>query len=150
MKSKSRSLFVILFGVPILFVLPVAMLGASVFHAGSIDIEVYEKYPNGSSIEATLPAAVIPIALRFIPNEVLEEVRCEVGAEAPYALDVVRAAIREISRCPDGVFVDVQSADEVVVIEKIDGKMQVLVDTPGEMVRISVPLHTVSSFVSVI
>jgi hypothetical protein len=148
MRSRPRTLFLILFGLPLLLVAPVAILGASVFRAGTIDFEVHER--NGCSVEGTVPAAVVPIALRFLPAEVLDDVRGEVRCEAPYALDVARAVVREISRCPDGVFVDVQGRDEIVSIEKREGKIRILVDTPDEVVRISVPLHTVSSLVAVI
>ena len=147
MKS-GRMLWVILFGIPALLMVPVVLIGSSVFQAGTIEFEVVEKGPHGSSVSAIVPASVIPIALALTPNDLLDEVRCEVDGEAAYALEIAKVAWKELARCPDGVFVEVLDGEDYVTIEKRGGEMLVFVDTPSETVRLSVPLHTVTSLLT--
>lgn len=146
MNRQTRSLILLLFGVPALLVVPIVLLGSTLFHAGSIEFEVHEK--GGTSIGGSIPASMIPVALHLAPAHVMDEVRCEVRGELGEHLDIVNAALKAISRCPDGVLVDVLSGDEIVRIEKREGRLEIFVDTPSETVRAGVPLHTVASVLS--
>ena len=150
MNSQSRKLFLILFGAPLLLAIPVVLLGSSIFQAGTIEFEVHEKHPGGCSLEATIPAALVPVAMRLAPAQAMHEVRAEIDTEIGDCMKIARAVLKEISRCPDGVFVDVRTACEVVTVEKRNGRLEVTVDTPHELVRASVPLHTVASVLSAI
>ena len=150
MKTKSRSLFVIVFVVPLLLLLPVALIGSSVYRAGSIEFSVQEKHPGGCSISGKVPAILVPAALHLAPSCALEEARAEIRCELGDAFEIVRAAARELSRCPDGVLVEVRSACELVTVEKRNGRLEVHVDTPDEVVHAAVPLDTVRSFFAAI
>lgn len=146
--KRSRSLWLILFGVPLLLIVPVVLIGSSMWNSGMIHVQVHEKCGGGTSFGAHVPAAIVPVALQFAPDEVWDEIRSELGSEAPQAVPILRAALRELSRCPDGVLVDVQSRDEIVSIEKKRGAIEIYVDTPDEVVRISVPLGSVGTVLS--
>jgi hypothetical protein len=146
--KRSRTLWMILFGVPLLLVLPVVLIGSGTWNSGMIHVQVHEKSGHGTSFGAHVPAAIIPVALQFAPQEVWDELRAELGSEAPQALPIVRAALRDLSRCPDAVLVDVQSRDEMVSISKKHGAIEVYVDTPDEVIRVSVPLGSVGSVLS--
>lgn len=150
MNPQTRNLLLILFGVPLLLIGPVMVLGSSIFQPGTIDFEVHEKGRHGSSIEATIPAAMVPVALHLTPKHVMDEVRHEIHHEVGDHGKTIRALLKEISRCPDGVFIDVQTDTEFVRIQKRDGRIEVTVDTPDELIRASVPLHTVASVFSAI
>jgi hypothetical protein len=150
MSSNSRKLFLLIYGLPLLLVFPIAFLGASVFRAGTISVEVIAKHPDGTELTCRIPAALVPIAVQLTPCEVLHEVRREIQREMPEALDIARAAVRELARCPDGVFLEVQDKEDFVTIEKKDAKLSVFVDTPDETVRLELPFHTVSSVLSAI
>ena len=141
MPSKPRTLFAILFGVPILLFIPVWVIGSSVYQAGTIEFSVHEKGPNGCQISGSIPAAVVSAL-----DEIRHEMHCEIGD----ATKIVEAALNELSRCPDGVLVDVRTDTEVVTIEKRNGSIRVDVDTPGEKVQASVPLSAMRSFISAI
>lgn len=145
MKRGSNRLLAILFGLPILLVLPIVLLGSSIHRAGTIEISVLERGHDGTSIDMKIPGALVPVALHLLPEVTIDGVRREIGPEAQEAIGIARVALRSIGRAPDGVFVDIQSPDEIVRVEKRDGRIRVLVDTPDEAVRISVPLPVASS-----
>lgn len=149
-KTSSRKLFAILFGLPLVLVLPVALLGASVLHTGVLEIEVVEKGEGGTSVGVKVPGAILPVAMHLIPDVALDDVRCEIDAETRAALDVARVALGSIARGPDGVYVDVRSRDEVVHVMKEGDTLRVFVDTPSEVVRVSVPLRVVGSVLDAI
>jgi hypothetical protein len=139
--KRKRSLWVILFGIPALLILPLAVVGSRVYTSGSIDVEVVER--NGSSVGIHVPATLVTTALHFIPECTVDGVRVEMDPEARQALRIAAAVAEELEDCPDGILVDVQDAQEVVTIEKKDGKIHVFVDSPDETVRCSVPIRTV-------
>ncbi len=145
MNRASRRLFAILFGLPLLLIVPVALIGSTVCTGGVIEFEVLEKGPNGSSVAAKIPGFVVPLAMLFIPCHIQEEIRCEFDSEADWALDVARAAIRSIGHAPDGVYVEVQSKREIIRITKEGDYFKIFVDTPDEMVRASVPIGIAST-----
>lgn len=150
MKAKPRTLFAILFGIPILLLAPAWVIGSKLGHAGTIEFSVHEKGPDGCQISGSVPAILVPAAVRLTPDSVLEEVRHELRCELGDAAEMARAALEELSRCPDGILVDVRTPTEVVTIEKRDGHIRVDVDTPHEKVQAAVPLQTMRSFLSAI
>lgn len=149
-KASSRKLFGILFGLPLLLVTSVALFGASIYRSGVVAVEVLEKGDNGSSVEVKIPGALIPVAMHFIPECTIDDVRCEIGPEARAALDIARAALRSIGRAPDGVYVQVLSRDEIVRVEKKGGELRVFVDSPDEVVRVSIPIRVAGSVLDAI
>jgi hypothetical protein len=149
-RANGGKLFAILFGLPLLLIVPVALVGSSVLHAGSIECHVMDKTGHSTSLGVTVPAALVPVALHLAPEVVIDDVRCEMGPEARQGIEIARAALRELGRAPDGVLVEVRSSDEIVFIEKKDGAFHILVDTPQENVRVSVPIRTASSVLDAI
>ncbi len=150
MKKRSRGIWVVLFGLPLLLILPVARLGSAMVHTGTIDVRVTEKGEDGTSIGARIPAIVVPIAFHIAPDDILDEIRCEMGGEAAWTLDVVRAAVDELSGVPDCTLVEVRTPTEIVTVEIRSGKMEVQVDTPDEAITASVPLRSLSAFANAI
>lgn len=144
MKRNNRTLWVILLGIPALLVLPVAIVGSSLVTGGSIELQVYEKHDGGCHVGMTIPAGIVPIACRLVPNVVIDDVRLDLDDEARQALRIAEVVADELRGVPDGVFVDVIDGTDIVTIEKVDGNLKIFVDTPDETVRLSVPLGTVS------
>jgi hypothetical protein len=138
-----------LFGVPILLLVPAWIL-VSRIPQGAIEFAVQEKGPHGCSVTGSVPAILGPAAVHLASGSCMEEIRREIRCELGDAVEIVEAAIRELSRCPDGVLVDVRTATETVTVEKRDGRLWVDVDTPEENVRAVVPLEVVRSFVAAI
>ena len=150
MKAKPRTLFAILFGIPILLLAPAWVIGSKLGHAGTIEFTVHEKGPDGCQIAGSVPAILVPAAIHLTPHSALEEIRRELRCEFGDAAQMARAALEELSRCPDGILVDIRTPTEVVTIEKRDGRIRVDVDTPDEKVQAAVPLQTMRSFLSAI
>ena len=145
MKSRQRTLFAILFGVPFLLLVPVWLVGSSVHKAGSIEFSVLEKGPHGCHVSGKVPAIIVPVAMHLAPDVVIQDACGEVRHEMGQALEIARAAARELARCPDGVLVDIRTRSEVVTVEKRNGRIEVTVDTPNEAVHAALPLRTLSS-----
>ena len=150
MRPAPRMLWVILFGIPALLVLPIAFVGSQVWEPGTIDVRVVEKHPGGCNVGATVPAMMVPVAMHLIPAECHMQIDADLDEDTRMALDMARAVISQLGRCPDGIYVDVQSDRDIVTIEKRDGKFHIFVDTPDERIDLSVPVHTVSSVLSAI
>jgi hypothetical protein len=149
MKKRSRGLWVVLFGVPALLLLPVALIGSAVHQQGTIEFRVHEKH-DGLSVGGKVPAILVPIAMRCAPSDVRSEIRCELDGEAAWALEAAQAAIRELSGIPDGILVDVRTSTEVVTIRKKDGNLVIDIDTPDEKVAASVPLRSLAALADAI
>lgn len=106
---------------------------------GTIGVEVMEG--GGNHISVQIPAAFASVALSFMPDDCLEEVVDELEPWWP----AIHAAIEELSRLPDGVFVDVDGPGETVEIGKRDGQLYVHVESGSELVNVTVPMATVRS-----
>lgn len=142
MKRKG-GLWVVLFGIPALLVLPVAIIGSGIYAPGTIDVQVVEKGGGGTSLGLHVPAMIVPAALRLLPECTIDDIRVDLDDEARQALRIAGAVMEKLEECPDGVFVDVQDATDVVTIEKRNGQILVYVDTPDETVRCSMPIGTI-------
>ena len=150
MKTKPRALFVILFVVPALLLVPVWLVGSSIYHGGTIEFSVHEKHDGGCRVSGKVPAILVPAAMRLAPASVMDEMRRDVRCEVGDALEIVRAVARELSRCDDGVLVDVRTTSEVVTVTKRNGRIEVDVDTPRETVHAAMPLRTLGSVLAAI
>jgi hypothetical protein len=150
MRTQNKTLLVILVGLPVILMAAVAFVGAKFYQPGTIAIQVVEKGAGGTSIGFRMPAMVLPVAAHCLPREVRNEIHCEMSGDVLDHFELVRTVLDELSGCPDGVFVEVRSATEMVVIEKRGGQLVVEVDTPTEAVHCSVPLRSVSTFLDAI
>ncbi len=138
MRTKGRSLFVILFGLPILLAAPLFLLGSWIVRDGMMEVHVQQR--DGCSVDVSLPAAIVPAAAGMVRVCGAGEVDCRIDAETREALRMAADVISAMRHGPDGVLVDIRTRDEVVLVEKLGGSLQVHVDTPDEVVRLKVPL----------
>jgi len=143
MKKSNRMLWTILFGVPVLVVIPLALAGSSIYSSGSIDVNVVDKSGCGSNVGIHVPALLVPAAAHLMPQVTVDDLRMEMGPEAEQALASATAVMGELERMPDGVLVDVMDSTDIVTIEKRAGKLHVYVDTPDETVKLEIPVRAV-------
>jgi hypothetical protein len=114
-----------------------AALVGSVYHAGTIEVEIDEA--GGDHVSVVVPSSLVNLAVRLLPDRVA----CEAAAEiAPY-WDGARAAARELARAPDGVYVQVDGPDVNVLVAKDHGRLRIDVVEEEDRVHVSVPLATV-------
>ncbi len=131
----------LLWGVPIVAVFAA---GAWFSHAGVVSVKVNEHRPGGDRVQVTVPGAMVHMALAVLPSEICAEAADEIGPYAP----LIHSVVHELSRCPDGVFVEVDSEDEHVRIAKKRGHLTVEVESSDESVHVKVPLSMVTAFLS--
>lgn len=117
--------------------------GAAISSEGFIDVRVHEKHPGGSNIVLVVPAAVVPIALHFVPKDRLDQA----PADLQEALPIIDAAIPELQKCKDGVLVEVTDPGEHVLISKSGGSVVIDVNDHEDTVHVSVPLRAAQSAV---
>ena len=115
--------------------------GAALSTEGFIHVKVHEKGVDGHNINLIVPAAAIPLTLRFVPREHLAEASQNVR---PY-LPIIDAAIPALEDCPDGVFVEVTDDHEHVMISKSGSSLVVDVNDEDDVVHVSVPLRAAQS-----
>jgi len=85
-----------------------------------------------------VPVTAVEVALNFVPTEELEEARHELE-KVKY---VIPAVMDVLSECPDAVFVDVESGDDKVLVEKKGGNLVVRVSSSDDTnVRVKIPLR---------
>lgn len=118
-------------------------VGAYTFHEGVIRVDVDELRAEGSHVHFWVPAAMVPMAMHFVPKHHL----CDAARQAREFLPVAHALFKELKNFPDAEFVEVKDDEQHVQIRTHGGKLQIEVDDPGEKVHLLVPLSAVDDLV---
>lgn len=143
MTRTHRILFAIAAGICVLF----GSLAYATYHVvasqGMLAIDVVEKSPGGARIKMIVPGVLVNFCLSVVPTamppEEKERLREEIGRYEP----LLAAAIDELEKAPDMVFVEVEEGDEHVTIAKRDGHLVIDVETDDENVSVKVPVTSV-------
>jgi hypothetical protein len=115
--------------------------GAMISSQGFIRVKVHEKQADGTNVSLIVPAAIVPIALKFVPAQHLADASVNLR---PY-VGAIDAAIPELEDCPDGVLVEVTDPEEHVIIAKVGDSILVDVNDRDDTVHVAVPLRTAQS-----
>ena len=115
--------------------------GAALSSEGFIHVKVDEKQADGDHVSLVVPAALVPVTLKFVPQRHLAEAAENLRSYMP----IIDAAIPALEQCPDGVFVEVIDPGEHVAVAKSGGSIIVDVNDPGETVHVAVPLRAAES-----
>ncbi len=113
------------------------------FREGTIRVDVDEHRPGGSHVHFWVPAAAVPAALHFVPDEKLQEA----AEQAKEALPVVQIVAEELENYPNAEFVTVDGDNEHVKVSVRDGKVYVDVQDHGDEVHVAVPVSTIKDVV---
>jgi hypothetical protein len=113
------------------------------FHEGTIRVNVDEHHAGGSHVHVWVPAAVVPMAMRFVPDDRLREAEEHADEWVP----VVRAAAQSLKEHPEAKFVEVQDGEEHVQIQTHEGKLLIDVVAPDENVHVACPISTIEDVV---
>lgn len=114
-----------------------AVAAAALCSEGFIHVEVHEKQPGGTNINAVVPAALLPVTLNFVPNEHVSKASKDLREFLP----MIDAAIPALEDCPDGLLVEVVDSQDHVRVAKRGGSIVVDVNDASETVHVSVPLR---------
>jgi hypothetical protein len=112
----------------------IVLAGVYTFHEGILRVD--EKHGDARHVQVWVPAAVVPIALHFVPRRHLEQALEQAGPWMP----TVRALTKELEKYPEAEFVEVRDSQEHVRVRTHDGKVLVDVTAPDEEVHVSCPL----------
>jgi hypothetical protein len=113
--------------------------GAYTFREGVVRVDVDEFREGGSHVHMWVPAAAIPMAMHFVPHREL----AKATRDAREYMPVARALVHELGKLPDTVLVEVQDADEHVVISVKSGAVKIDVSDPEEQIHVLCPLATI-------
>jgi len=115
--------------------------GAVVSSEGFIHVQVNEAQADGHHISLVVPAMLVPLTLKMVPNHYLAPAAQNLR---PY-MPVVDAALSGLADCPDGTLVEVTDPEEHVSVVKQGGAIVVDVQDPEETVHVAVPLRATRS-----
>lgn len=113
------------------------------FREGTIRVDVDEHRPGGSHVHFWVPAAAVPAALHFVPDDKLQEA----ADHAKDALPIVQIVAEELEKYPNAEFVTVDGENEHVKVSVRDGKIYVDVQDHGDDVHVAVPVSTIKDIV---
>jgi hypothetical protein len=113
------------------------------FREGTIRVEVDEHRPGGSHIHLWVPAAIVPAALHFVPDDKFQQA----ASQAREALPILKAVAKGLEKYPNAEFVQVDSEDEHVGVSVRNGKLYVDVKDRDDEVHVAVPVSTIQDIV---
>ena len=119
------------------------LAGAYTFREGLIRVDVDEDHAEGSHLHMWVPAAMVPMAMHFVPKHALGDA----AEQAREALPAIRAFAKELKKLPDVELMAITDGEEHAEVRTRSGKLLVDVDSPDEHVHLLVPLSTVEEVV---
>lgn len=129
-----------MFGKALLGILGVCLVifagvGILVYESGILIVDVQDK-AAGHHFYVPVPMLLADAGLNLVPKATYRQMQREL---APHR-NLLMAVSRELANCPDGRFVEVETAKEHVVVQKSGDDFLVDVVTPDEEVHLKVPL----------
>jgi hypothetical protein len=110
------------------------LAGAYTFHEGVIRVD--ERHTDGRHVQVWFPAAVVPMAMHFVPRHHLQHAAEQVGPWLP----TLRALTKELEKYPEAQLVEVQAPEAHVNVHTHDGKLLIDVSAPEDEVHVACPL----------
>lgn len=117
----------------------VLLAGTYTFREGLVRVDVDETHAHGSHVHVWAPAAVIPMAVHFVPRSKMEEA----GERAGQYMPIVHAIAKELQKYPEAELVEVRDGNDHVHIRTHNGTLLIDVEEPGEHVHVACPLSTI-------
>lgn len=115
--------------------------GAALSSEGFIHVKVDEREPDGHHINLIVPAAMVPVTLKFVPRQHLADAAQNLRAD----MAIIDAAFPALEQCPDGVFVEITEPGEHIFVAKSGGSIVIDVNDADDTVHVSVPLRAAES-----
>jgi hypothetical protein len=117
----------------------VALAGAYTFREGLLRVDVDETCGRGQHVHVWLPAAVIPMAIHFVPRGQM----LRAGEQSAKFMPLVHAVARELQKYPEAELVEVHDGLQYVHIRTHNGNLLIDAEEPGQTVHVSCPLATI-------
>jgi hypothetical protein len=136
MKPRTGPVWIILGCSIILLTIGVATLGVNAYRVGMLVVRVQDSGPHGTDLAIRVPAILVPMAMRIIPDEPLRRAARDAARWTP----AVRSMVKVLSDSPDFLLVHIDSPRETVKIQTKSHNLVVDVTSVEEKVYLSVPL----------
>jgi hypothetical protein len=108
-------------------------------HEGMVRVSVDEHRAHGHHVHLVVPAALVPVAMRFAPRHAMQNASRQAGPWLP----TVQRMAEELRNYPDAELVEIRDANEHVAIHTQNGTLLVDVESAGETVHVACPLSTI-------
>jgi len=108
---------------------------------GMIEVNVVERQPEAHHVYVLAPAAIVPMAVHFIPSHEFGHASAELQPWMP----TIRAALDQLREVDDVTLVDVTEPGQHVVVAKKGGSVVVDVNDRDQTVHVSAPIRAISS-----
>ena len=119
----------------------VLLTGLVAYSEGAVMVYVHEKKPEGHRIWVPVPALLVDLGVRFVPEERLQDALRDLRPWLP----AIEAASHELRRCPDGLLVELKDRTDHVMVSKGGEMLRVDVDSETDTVHVSVPISLIES-----
>ena len=116
-------------------------MGLVAYSEGAVMVYVHEKKPEGHRLWVPVPALLVDLGVRFVPEERLQDALRDLQPWLP----AIEAASHELRRCPDGLLVEVKDRTDHVMVSKGGEMLRVDVDSETDTVHVSVPISLIES-----
>jgi hypothetical protein len=120
----------------------VFVAGAYTFHEGVMRVD--EDNSDGRHVHVWVPAAIVPMAMHFIPDRHFDHALAQAGPWLP----TLHALTKELKRYPEANLVDVEDGRQHVRIRTHQGKLLIDVSEPGGEVHVACPLAMIEDVAS--
>jgi len=120
-----------------------ALAGAYVVHEGAVRVAVDEQFAGGKRVRLLVPAALVPVGMKFVPNQKLRAA----AAQARPWLPAIGVASQELAHLPDTKLIEVRDAEQHVSVLKLGALLVLDVQSPRETIHVSLPLKTLNKVV---
>ena len=117
----------------------VVMAGAYTFREGLIRVDVDETRGQGQHIHVWAPAAIVPMAMHFVPRGQM----LRAGEQSAKFMPLVHAVAKELQKYPEAELVEVHDGLQYVRIRTQNGNLLIDAEEPGQTVHVSCPLATI-------
>jgi hypothetical protein len=97
----------------------VVLAGAYTFREGLLRVDVDETRGRGQHLHVWLPAAVIPMAMHFVPRGQM----LRAGEQSAKFMPLVHAVAKELQKYPDADLVEVHNGLQYVHIRTHNGHL---------------------------
>jgi hypothetical protein len=117
----------------------VALAGAYTFREGLIRVDVDETRGQGQHVHVWAPAAIVPMAMHFVPRGQM----LRAGEQSAKFMPLVHAVAKELQKYPEAELVEVRDGEQYVRIRTHNGSLLIDANEPGQTVHVSCPLATI-------
>jgi len=117
----------------------VVLAGACTFRQGLLRVDVDETHGRGQHVHVWVPAAIVPMAMHFVPRGQM----LRAGEQSAKFMPLVHAVAKELQRYPEAELVEVHDGPQYVRIRTHNGNLMIDADEPGQSVHVSCPLSTI-------